>query len=162
MWHAPPVTEPVTDKGTADPGLPARLVVGAAVVDALECPRLLLAARRTLPERLAGGWELPGGKVEPGEEPIPALRRELREELGVEVELGRALTGPMPDGAWPLSPGYRMLVWLVKITHGEPAPLEDHDQLRWLGPGQWLDVPWLPADVPIVRRLHQVWAGAPD
>jgi 8-oxo-dGTP diphosphatase len=135
------------------------LVVGAALVDDLERPRSLLAARRTAPPRLAGGWELPGGKVDPGETPQAALHREIAEEIGVGVELGEELVGPDPHGTWPLPPGYRMRVWLARVVTGEPAPIEDHDELRWLGPGQWLDVAWLPADVPIVEAL-MVRAGA--
>jgi 8-oxo-dGTP diphosphatase len=130
-----------------------RYVVGAAVVDDVETPRRLLAARRTEPPRLAGGWELPGGKVEPGETPVAALHRELAEELGVRVELGAQVRGPLPDGAWPLSAEHRLLVWWVRVTQGVPAPLEDHDLLRWLGSGEWLEVGWLPADVPVVRHL---------
>src|ERR687885_462397 len=92
---------PVTDQP-----LPA-LVVGAAVLDDLEHPRPLPAARRTEPPKLAGGWELPGGKVEPGESPIEALHRELAEELGVGIEVGPELTGPQGDG-WPMTTSYRM------------------------------------------------------
>ena len=134
---------------------PPWLVVGAAVVDDLERPTTLLAARRTEPATLAGGWELPGGKVEPGESPIEALHRELAEELGVEVEVGLELTGPDGDG-WPMPPRYRMRVWRVRVVRGVPAQIEDHDQVRVLGPGEWLDVAWLPADVPIVRALLAV------
>jgi 8-oxo-dGTP diphosphatase len=128
--------------------------VGAAVVDDLETPTTLLAARRSEPQTLAGGWELPGGKVEPGEEPEAALHRELAEELGITVQLGDEVTAPDAEG-WPLPPAHRMRVWLVRIVSGEPVPLEDHDALRVLGPGEWLDVEWLPADVPVVRALTE-------
>jgi 8-oxo-dGTP diphosphatase len=169
VWHAAdvlpqdpvddgPVTHPVnhpvdhpTDGPVAEPPVD---VVGAAVVDDLTAPTTLLAARRTEPPHLAGGWELPGGKVEPGEDPVAALHRELLEELGVEVELGEELPGPDPERpGWPLLPRHRMRVWMARVTVGVPAPIEDHDQVRLLGPGQWLEVGWLPADVPIVTAL---------
>lgn len=135
---------------------PGVLVVGAAVVDDLARPTRLLAARRTEPPRLAGGWELPGGKVEPGEQPLAALHREVAEELGVRVEVGPELPGPDRDHpGWPLPPLHRMRVWLVRVVEGVPHPIEDHDEVRWLGPGEWLDVDWLPADVPIVRALQR-------
>ena len=125
------------------------LVVAAAIVDDLQRPTTLLAARRSAPSSLAGGWELPGGKVELEETPQDALHRELREELGVEVELGSEVAGR----SWPLAPGLVMRVWWAVVVAGEPAPLQDHDELRRLGPGQWLDVAWLPGDVPVVRAL---------
>ncbi len=139
VWQARPVED-------------RQLVVGAAIVDDLVHPRTLLAARRTEPPRLAGGWELPGGKVEPGEAAVDALHRELAEELGIKVELGEELPGP-DAGAWPMQPIYLMRVWLARVSDGVPAPIEDHDAVRLLGPGQWLDVAWLPADVPIVHAL---------
>jgi 8-oxo-dGTP diphosphatase len=142
VWNASAVSQPQ----------PPLLVVGAAVVDDLDRPTTLLAARRIEPPNMAGGWELPGGKVEPGESPIEALHRELAEELGVEVEVGPELAGPDGTG-WPMPPLYRMRVWRVRVVRGVPSPIEDHDQVRLLGPGEWLDVAWLPADVPIVRAL---------
>ena len=102
---------------------------------------------------MAGFWEFPGGKVEPDEDVLTALHRELREELGVAAELGSEFR---PDGApvWPLTGTATMRLWLARIVEGEPTPLEDHDELRWLPAGEWLSIPWLPADVAVVRALE--------
>ncbi|MCE1179368.1 MAG: (deoxy)nucleoside triphosphate pyrophosphohydrolase [Micrococcales bacterium] len=133
-------------------------VVGAALVDDLARPTRLLAARRTEPSALAGGWELPGGKVDPGESEEQALHRELAEELGVRVRLGERLTGPLPDGRWPLGADYAMAVWLAEVTEGTPEPLEDHDLLAWAGAETLYAVEWLPADLPIVRAVEPLLA----
>ncbi len=127
-----------------------RVVVGAAI---LTPDGSLLAARRSEPPRLAGGWELPGGKVDPGESDEEALVRECAEELGVRVALGDRV-----PGYWPLGPGLVLRVWLAAIVEGDPEPLEDHDELRWLAPEQLYDVPWLPADRPVIEVLRQLTA----
>ncbi|WP_406495318.1 (deoxy)nucleoside triphosphate pyrophosphohydrolase [Streptomyces sp. NBC_01604] len=121
------------------------VVVGAALLDGGR----LLAARRSAPPELAGRWELPGGKVEAGETPEAALVRELREELGVETEPVERI-----PGEWPLKPPYVLQVWTARIHSGsgDPKPLQDHDELRWLAPGEIWDVPWLDQDVPAVRE----------
>lgn len=124
-------------------------------MDSLAQPAMLLVARRSAPERLAGLWEFPGGKVEPGEDPEEALTRELLEELGIGVKLGRELPADSPDG-WPLNERAAMRVWFAETTQGEPRPLEDHDELRWVplaDPEAVLGLPWIPADYPIVRAL---------
>lgn len=134
------------------------LVVAAAVVDDLDRPRHLLAARRSAPKSLAGHWEFPGGKVEPGERPEAALHREMDEELGVRVRLGPRLPGPAA-GDWLVLSGHLMRVWVATISDGEPRPLLDHDELRWLGPGDWHAVRWLDGDVPIVDALARAAAA---
>lgn len=125
-----------------------KVVVGAAVVDAAG---RLLAARRSAPPALAGRWELPGGKVEAGESDESALVREIREELAVELRLGRRVGSdwPMPGG------GSVLRIWLATVEDGEPRPVADHDELRWLEPGRWDDVDWLDADRPVVELLSR-------
>jgi alanyl-tRNA synthetase len=120
-----------------------RVVVAAAV----ERHGRLLAARRTRPAALAGGWELPGGKVEPGEGSEHALVRELREELAVDATVVGAVPGPL-GGDWPLDEGSVLRVLRVRLDRGEPQPAVAHDEVRWLGPRELDAVAWLPSDVP--------------
>ncbi|MDQ4502652.1 (deoxy)nucleoside triphosphate pyrophosphohydrolase [Sinomonas sp. ASV322] len=133
-------------------------VVGGAIVDSLARPTALLAARRTAPPQFAGMWEFPGGKVEPGEEHEDALRRELREELGVAVRLGSEIAGPGRDG-WRLNAKAAMRVWFAEIIEGSPVALEDHDELRWVplareSEDRLTGLPWIPADYPIVEAVR--------
>lgn len=99
-----------------------RLVVAGALIS----DGLLLLAQRSRPPELAGMWELPGGKVEPGENPQDALVRELREELGVETAVGEALSGEVPVGN-----GLVLRAYLVELISGTPVPLE-HSDIRWV------------------------------
>ncbi|MFD4528547.1 (deoxy)nucleoside triphosphate pyrophosphohydrolase [Streptomyces sp. NPDC058470] len=126
------------------------VVVGAALLNGGR----LLAARRSAPPELAGRWELPGGKVEPGETPELALARELHEELGVTAEPA----GRVP-GEWPLRVPYVLQVWTARLLPGspDPQPLQDHDELRWLTPDEIWDVDWLDQDVPAVKATLLVW-----
>lgn len=134
-----------------------RLVVAAALVDDLRAPTRLLAARRRRPTNLAGWWEFPGGKLEEGETPEQALRRELHEELGITASLGPELVGP-DEGGWRISPAYVLRLWTATVLTGQPQPLVEHDEVRWLGQGEWLGVRWLVADVPIVQALQRTFA----
>lgn len=131
---------------------PPVLVVAVGLVDDLDRPTRLLAARRSKPLSLAGRWEFPGGKVDAGETPVDALHREIVEELGVTIDLGAEVVGPHAGG-WPITHGYVMRLWAATVASGEPQPLVEHDAVRWLDAGDWLSVPWLDPDVPIVEAL---------
>ncbi|MGW2491789.1 (deoxy)nucleoside triphosphate pyrophosphohydrolase [Streptomyces sp. NPDC001606] len=152
MPSANSVPEPIVP----EPIVPEPIVVvGAALFDGGR----LLAARRSAPAELAGRWELPGGKVEPGERPEDALVRELREELGVDAEPVERV-----PGEWPLRAPYVLRVWTARLRPGSaaPRPLEDHDDLRWLGPDEIWDVAWLDQDVPAVREAAARLAADPE
>ncbi|WP_375426303.1 (deoxy)nucleoside triphosphate pyrophosphohydrolase [uncultured Friedmanniella sp.] len=130
-----------------------QLVVGAVIVDRLDAPSRVLAARRTRPPALAGRWELPGGKVEPGEQPLDALHRELSEELGVRVRSGDELV-PGTGTTWPLTPGLELRAWWCEVTAGELRLSDAHDEFRWLAAEDLLDVPWLAPDRPLLDRVR--------
>ncbi len=125
------------------------VIVGAAIVRDGQ----VLAARRSAPASMAGGWEFAGGKVEAGESDEQALVRECQEELGVTVRLERRVGEDVV-----LPTGWALRVWVAEIqtspgSHSEPQPLQDHDVLRWLPADRLADVAWLPADWPIVHAL---------
>lgn len=120
-----------------------RVVVGAAIVGR----GLVLAARRSAPAELAGGWEFPGGKVEDGEAEEDALVRECREELGIEIAVGRLL------GIQPIDADRVLHVYLAEHLIGQPEAREDHDEVRWVGAGELDALPWLPADRPLLPAV---------
>lgn len=122
------------------------IVVGAAIIS----DGRLLAAQRAAPAELAGGWEFPGGKVHHGETDEEALIRECQEELGVVVSLGERV-----GGDWPLGDDMVLRVWFATVVAGTPVARE-HLALRWLAPDELFDVPWLPGDLPVVRRVQQM------
>ncbi|WP_341231297.1 (deoxy)nucleoside triphosphate pyrophosphohydrolase [Nocardioides salarius] len=126
-----------------------RLVVGAAIVRGAR----VLAARRTTPPEAAGRWELPGGKVEPGEQPADALEREIAEELGCVIEVSAWLSG-----ASVIDDHLELRVAVARLVDGEPEPRE-HDRLTWVG-ADGLDGPggldWMVADRPFLPELRHV------
>ena len=120
------------------------LVVGAAV----RRGGRVLAARRTRPASAAGRWELPGGKVEPGETPAQAVVREVAEELGCTVVVEGWLAGETP-----ITQALVLRVARASLVTGEPQPHE-HDAVRWLAADELDEVDWLESDRPFVAELR--------
>lgn len=123
------------------------LVVAAALTDA---DGRVLMARRPAGKQHAGLWEFPGGKVEAGEAPADALARELREELGIEVD--PAALAPV---AFSESSGERPLVLLLyrcRTWHGEARAL-DAAEIGWMLPENLAALDMPPADRPLADRL---------
>ncbi|MBA3292257.1 MAG: (deoxy)nucleoside triphosphate pyrophosphohydrolase [Geodermatophilaceae bacterium] len=118
---------------------PAGTVVAAAIVHGGE----VLAAQRSAPPELAGMWEFPGGKVEPGETEFEALIRECQEEVGVTIAPDRFL-GEVPN---PYGSG-SVRLWSAVLSDpdgGSPVALE-HLELRWLSAEELSSVDWLPGN----------------
>jgi 8-oxo-dGTP diphosphatase len=123
------------------------LVVAGLIRD--DDGRVLLTRRRP-DQSLPNQWEFPGGKIEPGEAPLSALHRELREEIGVGVEIGRiweVLFHSYPEF------DVLMLVYPCRIIDGQPRALEVA-AVEWVAVEQLHHYDILPADAPIVERLR--------
>jgi ADP-ribose pyrophosphatase YjhB (NUDIX family) len=106
---------------------------GALVVD--EAGRLLLGRRRFEP--FAGRWDIPGGFLEEGEHPLDGMRRELREETGLEVEPIEFLGAWMDRyGGDSTAEATLNLYWTARAVAGEPEPADDVTELRWFAPDE--------------------------
>jgi 8-oxo-dGTP diphosphatase len=126
---------------------PTMIDVVCAVIEDSE--GRFLACLRPRGKHLAGFWEFPGGKLNPGESPQVALARELHEELSIHAEIGLALDPVI----WSYdNTTIRLMPFLCKIISGEPQPLE-HERLLWCAPGEFLSLSWADADIPILRQL---------
>ena len=122
------------------------VVVAAAVVH----DGRLLVARRTRPAALAGRWELPGGKADPGESEPAALRRELAEELGLAVDVGERI-GPDVE----LGDGLVLRCRLARpVDPAVPLRPTEHDRVRWVPAADLDGLDWLDADRALLPQLR--------
>lgn len=125
-------------------------VVAAVICDSPEHPRSVFATARGYGEQ-KGGWEFPGGKIEPGETPAEALIREIREELDITVRVGEKLhTIEYDYPAFHLS----MDCFLCTVAAGE-IRLREAEAARWLTAEELSSVNWLPADRELIGLLHR-------
>lgn len=136
---------PVCDHGGMTS--PARLEVVAAVI---EDDGFVLACRRRAAGPTAGAWEFPGGKIEPGESAEQALTREVREELGVDIEVfGLLRTDETLVGDRVI----RLTCLRARLRGERPVASIDHDRLLWLRPADLPALDWAEPDLPAVAEL---------
>ncbi len=123
-------------------------VVAVALVDA---DRRVLIAQRPAGKQLAGLWEFPGGKLEPGERPEEALIRELREELGIEVKT--ACLAPLTFASHAYEDFHLLMpLYICRRWEGFVQPREGQE-LKWVKPVKLRDFPMPPADEPLIPHL---------
>jgi 8-oxo-dGTP diphosphatase len=113
--------------------------------------KILLALRKA-GRHMGARWELPGGKVDPGEDPEQALRRELREEFGIEARIGKYLG----------STRFRkdrldLEILLYRVSHIAGAfVLREHEAIRWVEPAQTEDYDLVDSDRKLFRELREI------
>jgi len=130
---------------------PTLLVVAAALVRG---DGRVLLQQRPAGKAMAGLWEFPGGKVEPGERPEAALVRELAEELGISV--AQEALAPAAFASAELGERHLLLLlYLCRAWEGEPRAL-DAAGLAWVRPAEMRALPMPPADVPLVDALERL------
>jgi 8-oxo-dGTP diphosphatase len=128
---------------------PLLLVAACALVDV---DGRILIAQRPEGKSLAGLWEFPGGKVEPGETPEACLVRELKEELDIEVS--QACLAPFVFASHAYDSFHLLMpLWLCRRWTGAPRAVE-HQALAWVKPQRLADYPMPPADEPLVAHLR--------
>ena len=127
------------------------LVVACALVDA---DRRVLIAQRPAGKQLAGLWEFPGGKLEPGETPEEALIRELEEELGVSTKT--ACLAPLTFASHSYESFHLLMpLFVCRKWQGTPVARE-HTALKWVRPQALRDSPMPPADAPLIAPLSDL------
>lgn len=129
------------------------IVAACALIDA---DGRVLIAKRPANKDMAGLWEFPGGKVDPGERPEMTLIRELREELGIDVK--EACLAPLTFASHTY-PQFQLLMplWVCRRWEGEVKALEGQE-LAWVRPNRLRDYPMPPADEPLIPHLIELLA----
>ena len=124
--------------------------VVAAVMKAVneEGKRIIFATQRGYGE-FKGGWEFPGGKIEEGETPQEALKREIMEELETEITVGELIDTIEYD--YPTFHLSMDCFW-AEIVSGDLV-LKEHEAAKWLTKGELDSVEWLPADITLIKKI---------
>ena len=125
-------------------------VVAAIICNDMERKNKIFATARGYGD-LKGGWEFPGGKVEPGETPQQALKREIMEELSTEIKVGEVIDTIEYD--YPTFHLSMDCFWAEVITGR--LELKEAEAAKWLTKAQLESVAWLPADITLIDKIRQ-------
>ena len=125
-------------------------VVAAIICNDMERKSKIFATARGYGD-LKGGWEFPGGKVEPGETPQQALKREIMEELSTEIKVGELIDTIEYD--YPTFHLSMDCFWAEVVT-GQ-LELKEAEAAKWLTKDQLESVAWLPADITLIDKIRQ-------
>lgn len=120
-------------------------VVGAVLVKEGK----ILAAQRSEKMSLSLMWEFPGGKIEQGETPQEALKRELQEELKLDAVVGEQVESTSYEYDFGV---VTLTTFYCTLENGEPT-LTEHAEIRWVKPSEMKELEWAPADVPAVEKI---------
>jgi 8-oxo-dGTP diphosphatase len=123
-------------------------VVGAVIIENGK----ILCAQRGPDKALPLKWEFPGGKIEEGESPQEALRREINEEMQCKVEIGEQIDYTVYEYDFGI---VHLTTFYCKLIEGTPV-LTEHVSIRWLSPHELPTLDWAPADIPAIEKLSKI------